>query len=66
MYESCIHEQSVPTNILSQFTKTSTIHKYYQITVEWMLQRESFQNWVNKKIFCKDWCIDLELYPLLC
>ena len=27
---------------------------------------ESFQNWANEKIFCKDWCIDLQLYPLLC
>ena len=60
MYD--IHEESVPSDILSQFTKTSTIHNYNTRSSS----NEFFQNWANEKIFCKDWYIDLELYPLFC
>ena len=63
-----IHEQLVrpKTNILSQFTKTSTIQIITPDHRQMNASTWNFQNWANEKIFFKDWCIDLELYPLLC
>ena len=51
------HEQSIPTKTLSQFNKTRSSSNR-------TLLCKNFKNWANEKIFCKDWCIDLELYSL--